>query len=83
MQGVQPQPHPLRQHHNREGEGDPAESCAVLWGVVGLFVCLFVCLFHGIPVVCGGRRLTGVVGVPGGCALTSVAVFGVCKCWVS
>ena len=23
-----------------------------------LFVCLFVCLFHGIPEVCGGRRLT-------------------------
>ena len=22
------------------------------------FVCLFVCLVHGVPVVCGGRRLT-------------------------
>ena len=29
-------------------------------GALGLreFVCLFVCLFHGVPVVCGGRRLT-------------------------
>ena len=26
--------------------------------LLGLFVCLFVCLVHGIPVVCGGRRLT-------------------------
>ena len=33
-------------------------STADSGGLTGRLVCLFVCSVHGIPVVCGGRRLT-------------------------
>ena len=32
-------------------------------GRASLFVCLFVCLVHSIPVVCGGRRLSSSKGM--------------------
>ena len=37
---------------------NPLCSGAVRMNAGSLFVCLFVCLFHGVPVVCGGHRLT-------------------------
>ena len=33
-------------------------GCCMAYSHSSSFVCLFVCLVYGVPVVCGGRRLT-------------------------